>query len=98
MHDWPTYWPITVQSLGSGERGERVAAVVRGDQFAYVGEQGAVLEAAGCRGGEAAFGEPFAVGAAGRNMWRAGSPARPRRPRPPETSVLAGAGAGGGIR
>ena len=39
--------PVTVQSLGSGERGEGIAAVVGGDQFGQAFEQGAVLLAAG---------------------------------------------------
>ena len=56
---------VSVQFPGSGERGERIAAVVGGDQFAEVGEQRAALHSAGGRGGEGAFGEPLAVCALG---------------------------------
>jgi len=35
--------------------------LVGGEQFAEVGEEGAVLQAAGDRCGEGSFGEPFAV-------------------------------------
>ena len=45
---------VTVQPSGpgvSGEFGERVAAVVSGDEVAEIGEQRAALHAAGGRGG-----------------------------------------------
>jgi hypothetical protein len=47
--------------LGSGERGEGIAAVVGGQQFGQVCEERSVLLAAGRGGGEGAFGEPLAA-------------------------------------
>ncbi len=52
---------VTVQFPGSGERWGRVAAVVRGEEFGQVVEEGAVLLAAGGGGGEGALGESFAA-------------------------------------
>ncbi len=52
---------VTVQSRGSGERWERVAAVVRGEEFGQVVKEGVVLLPAGGGGGEGALGESFAA-------------------------------------
>jgi len=48
-------------SLCLGERGERVAAGVGGDQVCDVAEERAALEAAGDRGGEGALDEALAL-------------------------------------
>ena len=58
-------FPVTVQSLGSGERGERIAAVVGGNQLGQELEQGAALLSAGRGCGQGGFGEPLAVIGAG---------------------------------
>jgi hypothetical protein len=57
--------PVSVQSCGSGERGEWITACVGGDQFAEVGEERAALLSAGCGGRERALSKPLAVVALG---------------------------------
>ena len=50
-----------VAGSGSEEGGERAAGLVGGEEIAEVDQEGAVLQAAGDRRREGAFGEPFAV-------------------------------------
>lgn len=79
----PIWYAFTPPVWGGSEQGgERAAGLVGGEQFAEVGEQGAVVQAAGDRGGEGSFGESFAVvGLVAVGVWRAGRASKVRKER-----------------